>query len=91
MPLDQIEEVGLKLKWRDVGRMTMSRLGFQSNARLEDYLRSLLPVVRFEDLQIPFAVVATDLHSGQPVIMRDHGDVPSPFVRAARFPACTFR
>lgn len=76
MPLDQIEEVGLKLKWRDVGRITMSRLGFQSNVRLEEYLRSLLPVVRFEDLRIPFAVVTTDLHSGQPVIMRDHGDVP---------------
>ena len=76
MPLDQIEDIGTKLKWRDVGRVTMSRLGIQSNARLEDYLRSRLPISRFEDLAIPFAVVATDLHSGQPVIMRDKGDVP---------------
>ena len=76
MPLDQIEDIGTKIKWRDVGRVTMSRLGIQSNARLEDYLRSRLPISRFEDLPIPFAVVATDLHSGQPVIMRDQGDVP---------------
>ena len=76
MPLDQIEDIGTKIKWRDVGRVTMSRLGIQSNARLEDYLRSRLPISRFEDLPIPFAVVATDLHSGQPVILRDQGDVP---------------
>jgi NTE family protein len=76
IPLDEIEDIGTKLKWRDIGRMTMSRLGVQSNARLEDYLRSLFPIARFEDLPIPFAVVATDLHTGQPVVMRDRGDVP---------------
>jgi NTE family protein len=76
MPLDKIEDIGTKLRWRDIGRVTMSRLGVQSNARLADYLRSMLPIARFEELLIPFAVVATDLHTGQPVVMRDHGDVP---------------
>lgn len=76
MPPDDIEKLGLNLRWRDIGRMTMSRLGVQSNDRLEDYLRSHLPVTRFEDLPIPLVVVATDLHSGEPVIMRNQGDVP---------------
>ena len=76
VPLDEIEDIGTKLRWRDIGRMTMSRLGVQSNARLEDYLRSLLPIARFEELRIPLAVVATDLHTGRPVVMRDRGDVP---------------
>ncbi len=76
MPLDELEDIGTKLRWRDIGRMTMSRLGVQSNARLEDYLRSRLPIARFEDLTIPLAVVATELHTGQPVVMRDQGDVP---------------
>ncbi len=76
MPLAEIEELGLSLRWRDVGRLTMSRMGIQSNERLERYLRERLPVTRFEELPIPFAVVATDLHSGDPVIMRDKGDVP---------------
>ena len=91
MPLDEIEDIGIKIRWRDVGRMTMSRLGVQSNARLEDYLRSMLPIARFEDLLIPFAVVATDLHSGQPVVMRDRGDVPLRFAPAAPSPVCTFQ
>ncbi len=76
MPLDEIEELGRKMRWRDVGRMTMSRLGVQSNERLEQYLRDRLPIARFEDLPIPFAAVATDLKTGSAVILRDQGDVP---------------
>jgi NTE family protein len=76
MPLDQIEDLGRKMRWRDIGRMTMSRLGVQSNERLEQYLREHLPITRFEDLPIPFAAVATDLKTGAPVILRDKGDVP---------------
>jgi NTE family protein len=56
--------------------MTMSRLGVQSNERLEAYLRERLRVTRFEELQTPFVAVATDLKSGTAVVMRDHGDLP---------------
>src|SRR5262245_9524065 len=76
MPLSEIDDIGRKIKWRDVGRVTMSRLGVQSNERLEEYLRRLLPITSFEKLPIPLAVVATDLQTGLPVVMRDHGDVP---------------
>ena len=76
MPLDDIEEFGRKLRWRDIGRVTMSRLGIQSNERLEQYLRARFPVSRFEELSIPFAAVATELKTGAAVVMRDHGDVP---------------
>ncbi len=76
MPLDEIADLGRKLRWRDIGRITMSRLGVQSNERLEQYLRARLPVTRFEDLPMPFAVVATELKTGAAVIMRDSGDVP---------------
>lgn len=75
LSVEQIEEIGGKLRWRDLGRMTLSRLGAQSNARMEDYIRALFPVSRFEELPTPFAAVATDLHTGAAVIMRDHGDV----------------
>jgi NTE family protein len=77
MPLSEIESIGKSLRWRDVGRMTMSRLGVQSNARLEQYLRARLPVTRFEEFPIPFAAVATDLQSGTGVILQGEGDVPS--------------
>ena len=76
MDLDRIEELGRQMRWRDIGRMTMSRLGVQSNERLEQYLREKLPVTRFEDLPVPFAAVATDLNTGAAVILRDQGDLP---------------
>ena len=76
LPLDEIEDFGRKLRWRDIGRMTMSRLGVQSNVRLEQYLRTNLPVTKFEDMPMPFAAVATDLKTGAAVVMRDEGDVP---------------
>jgi len=75
LPLYDIEAIGRSLRWRDIGRMTMSRLGVQSNERLEQYLRARLPVTRFEELQIPFAAVATDLNTGEPVVLQK-GDVP---------------
>ena len=73
--LAELEDFGRSLRWRDFGRMTLSRLGVQSNARLEEYIRQRFPVTRFEDLRIPLAVVATDLHSGRAVVMKDEGDV----------------
>jgi NTE family protein len=76
MPLSELEALGRSLRWRDIGRMTMSRSGVQSNERLEQFLRAHLPATRFEELPIPFAAVATELNTGQPVILRDTGDLP---------------
>jgi NTE family protein len=65
-----------KFRWRRMGRPSFSRLGLQSNAPMEKFLRAHLPVTRFEDLRIPFAALATDLVSGTVVVLRDSGDLP---------------
>lgn len=75
MTVEELEQIGRRLRWRDFGRMTLSRLGAQSNARMEEYVRARFPVSRFEELPVPFAAVATDLHTGAAVVMRDRGDV----------------
>lgn len=76
LTIEQLEEFGRSLRWRDFGRMSLSRLGIQSNARMEDYIRARFPVTRFEDLRLPFAAVATDLHTGTPVVLSGTGDLP---------------
>lgn len=76
LPIDEIAEFGRKLRWRHIGRMTVSRRGIQSNERLEQYLRARLPITKFEDLPIPFAAVATDLKSNTAVVMKGQGDIP---------------
>lgn len=75
MPVEEIESLGRRLRWRDLGRMTLSRLGAQTNAPTEEFVRACYPVTRFEELPTPFAAVATDLRTGAAVVMRDVGDV----------------
>lgn len=75
MAFAEIEALARSLRWRDMGRMTLSRLGIQSNARMEEFVRARLPITRFEDLKIPLAVVATDLHNGSAVVLSGEGDV----------------
>jgi NTE family protein len=75
MPIDEMAKIGQGMRWRDVGRVTLSRLGVQSNARMEEFVRARLPIQRFEELRIPLAIVATDLKSGSAVILTE-GDVP---------------
>ncbi|HLL14215.1 MAG TPA: patatin-like phospholipase family protein [Pyrinomonadaceae bacterium] len=74
MTIAELECLGHEMRWRNFGRMTLSRLGVQSNARMEEYIRARFPVTRFEEMPIPFAAVATDLHTGQAVVMRGEGD-----------------
>jgi NTE family protein len=75
MSIAQLEEMARKFRWRRMGRIGFSRLGLQSNAPMEAFLRANLPVTRFEDLTIPFAALATDLENGTVVVMRDQGDL----------------
>jgi NTE family protein len=76
LSIARLEELARSFRWRHMGRMAFSRLGLQSNVRMERFLRDRLPVTRFEELKIPFAALVTDLHRGTPVVMRDTGDLP---------------
>src|SRR3954447_24204446 len=37
VPVEEIASISRGLRWRDVGRVTLSRLGVQSNARMEEF------------------------------------------------------
>jgi NTE family protein len=75
LSIAQLEAMARKFRWRHVSRFSFSRLGLQSNAPMEKFLRASLPVTRFEEMRIPFAALATDLRTGTAVVMRDQGDV----------------
>jgi len=76
LSIPQLEELAKSFRWRHTGGPSFSRLGLQSNKRMETFLRAILPVTRFEDLKIPFAALAMDLHKGSAVVLRDEGDLP---------------
>ncbi len=67
-PLPRIIETCRSLRFRDIARWRVSRLGLASNQRLAILIDRVFESRQFEDLQIPLAVVATDLTSGEPVV-----------------------
>lgn len=68
-PLARIVATCRTLRLRDIARWRVSRLGLASNHRLGDLIERVFEARLFEELQIPMAVVATDLNSGEPVVM----------------------
>lgn len=67
-PLERIIEACRTLRFRDIARWRVSRLGLASNHRLAELMDRVFGSSQFEDLKIPLAVVATDLSTGEPVV-----------------------
>ena len=72
---DQIEQMALTISWNDLGRVTISKLGFYNSERTEEYIRKHFPVTEFEETRVPFGAVATDLQTGKMVIFTE-GSLP---------------
>ena len=84
-PLARIIATCRTLRFRDIGRWRVSRLGLASNHRLGDLIERVFESRQFEDLRIPMAVVATDLNSGSPVVM-SHGNLVDAIRASCAFP-----
>src|SRR6266851_2689192 len=67
-PLAHVIETCRALRFRDIARWRVSRLGLASNQRLENLIKRVFESRQFEELRIPLAVVATDLTSGDTVV-----------------------
>src|SRR5262252_10755178 len=67
-PLERIIEACRTLRFRDIARWRVSRLGLASNQRLSTLMERVFGSRQFEDLKIPLGVVATDLSNGEPVV-----------------------
>jgi len=78
-PLARILAASRTIRFRDIARWSVSRLGLASNHRLADIIERVFDSKQFEDMRIPLAVVATDLASGDPVVFRQ-----GPLVEAIR-------
>src|ERR1700723_1314269 len=84
-PLARIIATCRTLRFRDIARWRVSRLGLASNHRLGDLIEQVFESRRFEDLQIPMAVVATDLANGEPVDF-PHGNLCEAIRAGCAFP-----
>jgi NTE family protein len=72
---DQIEQMALTISWNDLGRVTISKLGFYNSERTEEYIRKHFPETEFEKTRMPFGAVATDIQTGKMVVFTE-GSLP---------------
>lgn len=63
-----------ELDWDDLTSLTLTRRGLVSPEKIHSMLRMLTKDKNFEDLSIPTAVVATDLFTGEEVVV-DTGSI----------------
>ncbi len=80
---DETAEALEELGWGSITKGRPRKLGLSTNQGLEDLLLRLLGDARLEDADIPLAVVATDINSGNRVLL-DRG----PLARAVRASCC---
>src|SRR5438552_9968323 len=66
----ELEQVAARVRFRDLARWTISRLGFATNLRMLTFLNKLLKVKTFVELRISLCVTATDFASGEGVLFR---------------------
>ena len=65
MPMSSIVDVANKLSWSRLVSIRLTRLGFISSKRIEDFVKSVIGDITFDDLKTPCYVMATDLETGK--------------------------
>src|SRR2546427_6181767 len=84
--LEQIGKIGCAMRFNDVARWSLCRLGLVGSERMAAFLKRLLKKYFFEEMEIPLGVLATDLATGLPVPFRDTGDVILPIRASCSYP-----
>jgi NTE family protein len=83
---DEIARAGCAMRFGDVARWSLCRMGFVVSERMKRFLERLLKNYRFEEMRIPLGVLATDLRTGHAVTFRDKGDVFLPIRASCSYP-----
>jgi len=67
----ELEYISFKFRWRDFISFVLPGKGFVTFDRLGEMLVRLLGDITFADLDIPFAAVATDIHTGEMIVLHE--------------------
>ena len=65
MPMSSMVHVANNLSWGKLIALRLSRLGFVSSKRIEDWVKEVIGNVHFSELKKPCFIVATDLATGK--------------------------
>ena len=66
----KIEKIILDMNWFDISELTLSKFGLLSNEKIRDIIIDNIGDVDIDDSKIPLNIIATDICSGEKVIMK---------------------
>ena len=82
---EEIEQIAVDLDWFDLSGLALSRYGLLSNRKFGRLVLKQLGRRRIEDAPIPLAIVATDICTGEKVVMRK-GSVATAVMASSSIP-----
>jgi NTE family protein len=82
----EIARAGCAMRFGDVGRWQLARLGLVGSQRMHRFLERLLKVHQFEEMRIALGVLATDLATGESVPFYGSGPVFEPIRASCSYP-----
>lgn len=88
VPVSRLEQVACKLNWRKLAGLIgpiIPTSGLLDSRRVTRFIEELLPVKTFEELGVPLAVTATDIESGELIVIRQGLLLPA-IIAAISFP-----
>ena len=88
VPIDHMEKAALEIDWRSMARLldpVLPTSGLTDSKKLVSFMAELLPARDFGDLNRPLAVTATDINTGEAVIIKQ-GDLLEALRAGLAFP-----
>jgi NTE family protein len=85
MSIKRVEEMAVQVSFRDIIDVTIPRLAISRRRKLAELIDQLIQGREFKDLNIPLAIVATDIGNGQTVIYQS-GDLCQSIIASCSIP-----
>ncbi|MDD5382385.1 MAG: patatin-like phospholipase family protein [Candidatus Margulisbacteria bacterium] len=85
MDIQLIEDLALRISWGRIVKLAFFRPGFISGEGIREMMIKYIGNKKFSDLKIPCAAVATDIKTGEPVII-NKGEVAKAVAASTSFP-----
>lgn len=88
MSLEEGERIAISMDWKQLGGLVdpvIPRSGFIEGNKVKAFIKILIKDKKIEELKIPFAAVATDIKTGEKVVIR-HGSLVEAIRASASIP-----
>ncbi|MGC9372966.1 MAG: patatin-like phospholipase family protein [Thermovirgaceae bacterium] len=82
---EELAEIAKQIKWMEISKLSLSRYGLLSNEKLGALLKENIGEASIEDALIPLAIVATDIATGDEVVLYE-GDAAKAVMASSCIP-----